>query len=286
LYDGDYYVYGLGLIAKTDSQDGQLYYLTDGLASTTGLTDGEANLVGTYTYDVFGAIRSETGGQANDYRFTGQQLDVASGLYYLRARYYDPSIGRFLTQDPFPGTGTKPQTQNSYVYVSNNCVSMVDPQGLAQVGPPPPDARLVCVSWIEVWDLGGGILDVGPVKIPPSFKLFRFELHALYYRYGDDVVLHSGWADETHLGEGWHIDRSSLKYGPKEGGGAMASARFGAGGLNPWGFWPWGFNTDVELRQWIDPLTGEITSFEDATHNPFLFPLVKTKSGFKCTELP
>jgi YD repeat-containing protein len=76
VYDGNYYVYGLGLIAKTDSQDGQLYYLADGLASTTGLTDGEANLVGTYTYDVFGAIRSETGGQANDYRFTGQQLDV------------------------------------------------------------------------------------------------------------------------------------------------------------------------------------------------------------------
>jgi uncharacterized protein RhaS with RHS repeats len=93
LYDGDYYVYGLGLIAKTDSQDGQLYYLTDGLGSTTGPTDGEGSVVGTYTYDVFGAIRSETGGQANDYRFTSQQLDVASGLYYLRARYYDPSIG-------------------------------------------------------------------------------------------------------------------------------------------------------------------------------------------------
>jgi hypothetical protein len=76
LYDGDYYVYGLGLIAKTDSQDGQLYYLTDGLASTTGLTDGEGNVVGTYTYDVFGAIRSETGGQANDFKFTGQQLDA------------------------------------------------------------------------------------------------------------------------------------------------------------------------------------------------------------------
>jgi len=72
-------VYGLGLIAKTDSQDSQPYYLTDGLASTTGLTDRQGNLVGAYAYDVFGAIPSETGGQANDYRFTGQQLSGAHG---------------------------------------------------------------------------------------------------------------------------------------------------------------------------------------------------------------
>ena len=124
-------MYGLGLIAKTDSQDGQLYYLADGLASTTGLTDGEGSVVGTYTYDVFGAIRSETGGQANDYRFTGQQLDVASDLYYLRARYYDPAIGRFLTRDPFCGWFASPQSQNPYAYVMNSPALYADPMGLA-----------------------------------------------------------------------------------------------------------------------------------------------------------
>jgi RHS repeat-associated protein len=130
VYDGDYYVYGLGLIAKTDSQDSQLYYLADGLASTTGLTDDQGDVVGTYTYDVFGAIRSETGGQANDYRFTGQQLDVASGLYYLRARYYDPASARFLTRDSFRGWFANPQSQNPYAYVTNNPVFYVDPMGL------------------------------------------------------------------------------------------------------------------------------------------------------------
>jgi RHS repeat-associated protein len=106
LYDGSYCVRGLGLMAKTDSQDGQLYYLADGLGSTTGLTDGQGSMVETYTYDVFGAIRSETGGQANDYRFTGQQLDVASDLYYLRARYYDPAIGRFPTRETLESAST------------------------------------------------------------------------------------------------------------------------------------------------------------------------------------
>jgi len=133
LYDGDYYVYGLGLIAKTDSQNSQLYYLADGLASTTGLTDGQGSVVGTYTYDVFGAIRSETGGQANDYRFTGQQLDVASDLYYLRARYYDPEIGRFLTEDPFGGFLASPQSLNRYPYSVNDPVNLLDPWGLCGV---------------------------------------------------------------------------------------------------------------------------------------------------------
>jgi RHS repeat-associated protein len=117
------------VISATEASS-QLYYLADGLASTTGLTDGEANLVGTYTYDVFGATRSETGGQANDYRFTGQQLDVASGLYYLRARYYDPSIGRFPTRDSFRGWFASPQSQNPYAYALDNPTNLIDPYGL------------------------------------------------------------------------------------------------------------------------------------------------------------
>jgi RHS repeat-associated protein len=79
---------------------------------------------------MFGAIRSETGRQANDYRFTGQQLDVASDLYYLRARYYDPSIGRFMTQDPFTGSMTSPQSMNRYAYAQNNPTLLIDPFGL------------------------------------------------------------------------------------------------------------------------------------------------------------
>jgi RHS repeat-associated protein len=131
-------VYGLGLIAKTDSQDSQLYYLSDGLASTTGLTDGEGSVVGTYTYDVFGAIRSETGGQANDFKFTGQQLDSETAFYYLRARYYDPAIGRFLGQDPLRGIVGVPLSQNLYPYVLNNPVNLVDPSGLCAFGLPCP----------------------------------------------------------------------------------------------------------------------------------------------------
>jgi hypothetical protein len=103
LYDGDYYVHGLGLIAKTDSQDGQLYYLADGLASTTGLTDGQGDVVGTYTYDVFGAIRSEAGGQTNDYRFTGQRCDLACRACRYNAKRAGQAHALFSPADRLNG---------------------------------------------------------------------------------------------------------------------------------------------------------------------------------------
>ena len=59
-------------------------------------------MVDGYTYDVFGGIRSQSGASDNPWLFTGEQQDADEGLYYLRARYYDPAIGRFLSQDPLP----------------------------------------------------------------------------------------------------------------------------------------------------------------------------------------
>jgi RHS repeat-associated protein len=79
---------------------------------------------------LFGTVRSETGGQANDFKFTGQQLDSETAFYYLRARYYDPSTGRFLTRDPFGGFLVNPQTLNRYPYSVNDPINHIDPWGL------------------------------------------------------------------------------------------------------------------------------------------------------------
>lgn len=118
LQDGEItYVYGLDLISATDSQGAQTYFLHDGLGSVTDVTDGSGNVVASYSYDVFGAIRSQAGSSDNYWLFTGEQKDPDSALYYLRARYYDPVIGRFLTQDPLPGG-------NLYDYVSSNPVNL------------------------------------------------------------------------------------------------------------------------------------------------------------------
>ncbi|MBU3978759.1 RHS repeat-associated core domain-containing protein [Patescibacteria group bacterium] len=61
--------------------------------------------------------------------YQGQQQDPESNLYYLRARYYDPATGRFISRDPVKGTLTNPQTQNPYAYAGNDPINNSDPSG-------------------------------------------------------------------------------------------------------------------------------------------------------------
>ena len=107
---------------SNDYGGSDLFPFYDGLGSTTDLVDGSANVIGTYRYDVFGAIRSQTGSSPNQWLFTGEQRDGDSSLYFLRARYYDPAIGRFLSQDPA-------KAGHPYVYVENTPTNLTDPDG-------------------------------------------------------------------------------------------------------------------------------------------------------------
>jgi RHS repeat-associated protein len=99
--DGNRYVYGLDLLTRVNGTDEE-WYLYDGLGSTTGLADGAGDVTGSYAYDAFGTVRSQSGA-ATEWSYTGEQVDP-SGLQYLRARYYDAQNGRFLNEDP-SGTG-------------------------------------------------------------------------------------------------------------------------------------------------------------------------------------
>jgi RHS repeat-associated protein len=76
------------------------------------------------------------GTSGNEWRFTGELQDsrVARGMYYLRARYYDPALGRFIGRDPFWGLEGNPQSQNRYPYVLNNPANLIDPTGLQCIG--------------------------------------------------------------------------------------------------------------------------------------------------------
>ena len=62
------------------------------------------------------------------HKFTGQRLDASTGLYFYHARYYDASLGRFISPDPFVQDPGDPQTLNRYAYVRNNPVNLVDPR--------------------------------------------------------------------------------------------------------------------------------------------------------------
>ncbi|MGV8121805.1 MAG: RHS repeat-associated core domain-containing protein [Candidatus Xenobiia bacterium LiM19] len=138
------YILGAGLIAIKVSGV-KKYYITDALGSVLALTDTSGNVTDTYEYEPFGELTSSTGSSYNPYRFTGQQWDEDSGLYYLRARYYDPSVGRFISKDPID------EILRKYVYGNNNPVIYIDPSGKINI-----ITIAVCAAALItfLWDIG------------------------------------------------------------------------------------------------------------------------------------
>ena len=102
------------------------YYEADGLGTVTSLSNTAGVLAKTYNYDSFGKLLGSSGTVSNPYGFTGRESDSETGLMYYRARYYDPSTGRFLSEDPLRFGGGF----NFYVYVWNDPIGMNDPLGL------------------------------------------------------------------------------------------------------------------------------------------------------------
>ncbi|MDH3976860.1 MAG: hypothetical protein OEV42_21575, partial [Deltaproteobacteria bacterium] len=106
------------------------YYHADGLGSVMALTDGSGAKVGSsYGYDSFGNLVKGT--LDKNYTYTGREWDKEAGLYYYRARFYDPETGRFISKDPIGFAGGD---VNLYSYVQQNPVNWVDPWGLARYG--------------------------------------------------------------------------------------------------------------------------------------------------------
>ena len=117
------------LISQTDTA-GTLYFLPDAQGSTRALTDTNGSLGQTFDYDAFGNLQGDyQSGLDTNYLYTGQQYDVISELYSLRARYYDPSLGRFLSVDTWAYDYQNPVELNRYVYTANNPATYVDPSG-------------------------------------------------------------------------------------------------------------------------------------------------------------
>jgi RHS repeat-associated protein len=124
-----YYIYGQGLLAMVTSS-GQIYcYHFNAIGSTIAVTDSTQNIVNKYAYTPFGGIANQQEAVAQPFKFVGQYGVMAepNGLYYMRARYYDPSIGRFISEDP---SGFGGGDVNLYAYVQNNPVIFIDPFGL------------------------------------------------------------------------------------------------------------------------------------------------------------
>lgn len=123
-----YYIYGKGLLAMVTAS-GEIYcYHFDAIGSTIAMTDSGQDIVNSYAYTPFGIIANQSEAVPQPFKYVGQSgvMTEPNGLYYMRARYYDPSVGRFISEDPAGFEGGGP---NLYVYCNNNPVLLVDPTG-------------------------------------------------------------------------------------------------------------------------------------------------------------
>jgi len=116
------YLNGLGIDDKL-RQAGEQYFLQDHLGGTAALTDAIGGVIEQTRYEAFG---ESLGSSLSRYGHTGRERDGASGLMYYRARWYDPTQGRFITEDPIGFEGGL----NLYAYVENNPINFTDPFGL------------------------------------------------------------------------------------------------------------------------------------------------------------
>jgi len=126
-----YYIYGLGLLAMATPANQVYCYHFNATGSTVAITDSTRAVVNKYAYDAFGNItgQQEATGLSQPFKYVGRYGVMAepNGFYYMRARYYDPKVGRFISEDP---TGFDGGDVNLYAYVQNNPVMGIDPSGL------------------------------------------------------------------------------------------------------------------------------------------------------------
>ena len=120
----NYYIYGLGLIARIDTGNQTHYFHYDYRGSTIAMTDVNESITHQYQYDDFGHILQSLEADNNSFKYAGQHgvTYEDTNFYFMRARYYDAEIGRFISEDPIWST-------NLYLYAENNPILGIDPKG-------------------------------------------------------------------------------------------------------------------------------------------------------------
>jgi RHS repeat-associated protein len=145
------YTYGLQRISEDQlisSVWTPSFYSYDGGGNVRQLTNSAGAVTDTYEYDAFGNDINHTGTTPNNYLYRGEQFDSDLGLYYLRARQYNPATGRFMSRDPEDGDPDEPASLHKYLYADGEPVNLADPTGRS-----------------------AGAITIGPVRVPVEYLM-------------------------------------------------------------------------------------------------------------------
>ncbi len=185
---------GYGLLAQKDEKGRLNYYLHNAHGDVTSLIDASGKVLNSYQYDAFGNTMTYSATVANRFLYAGEQLDTITGQYYLRARYYDPQVGRFTQEDTYRGDGL-----NLYAYVANNPVNFIDPSGHKK-----------CEGTIDSYQPGGAIKLAGILtELYDTFvkKTQNYELHDFFdttgFYWDEKGIYHAkqdGWQSWKYIG--------------------------------------------------------------------------------------
>lgn len=229
------YTHGPGLdepIAVTKA--GSTFFChQDGLGTVTDLTDSTGATAKSYSYDAYGKILESPGTLDQPYTYTGREFDSESGLYCLRARYYDPMVGRFLQADPLGiAAGV-----NLYSYVSNHPLNLIDPSGLSPVG----------------WIVKFGDKCMKKVK-----ALFSDEELRQSRKQGEKILV-NGTSQKAHQVESGASDGSAIvkHSGHDLGGGARGRPHYQTPGRSGHTFWS---GAAAAIGSLIDPFDASATA--------------------------
>ena len=174
------YLHGIGIDDPVylDRSGAKSYYFGDGLGSVRELADVTGTLQNSYSYGAWGELRASSATVGNSYGYTGREF-AEEGMYFYRARYLDPGLGRFISEDPIPVNdrlaNDSPIEPNSYAYVINNSVNFTDPEGLqagalaagwgAAICEPTPIGEAIMLAVT----IGAAIVEICRPKCPPKF---------------------------------------------------------------------------------------------------------------------
>ena len=135
-YDESGSPYAFSYKASATATPVMYYYVTNLQGDVVNILDASGNIKASYTYNAWGEILSATGDMAdiNPLRYRGYYFDSDTGLYYLKARYYDPQLCRFINADGYASTGQGILGSNMFAYCKNNPVNKYDPNGNSPLG--------------------------------------------------------------------------------------------------------------------------------------------------------